>query len=108
MARSVLNRDLDDNDAKFRAYVKTGDRGYFYYRATAYASRLYQFAWAAHVNDARYTANGYVTLRARATATLKASPSPALVPSSSFGLAGLGASPSRNAINAAITTAETA
>jgi hypothetical protein len=74
-AIAVLTRDLDDNDAKVRAYEKTGDRGYFYYRATAYASRLYQFAWAAHVNDQRYTANGYVTLRARATATLSASPS---------------------------------
>ena len=39
---------------------------------------------------------------------LKARPSPALVPSSTLGLAGFGASPSRNAISAAITTAETA
>jgi hypothetical protein len=74
-AIAVLTRDLDDNDAKFRAYVKTGDRGYFHYKATAYASRLYQFAWRSHVNDSRYTANSYVTLRARATATLHASPS---------------------------------
>jgi hypothetical protein len=72
---AVLTRDLDDNDAKLRAYVRTGDHGYFYYKATAYASRLYQFAWASHVNDSRYSANGYVTLRARATATLKAGPS---------------------------------
>jgi hypothetical protein len=71
---AVLTRDLDDNDAKLRAYVRTGDHGYFYYKATAYASRLYQFAWASHVNDSRYTANGYVTLRARATASLSASP----------------------------------
>ena len=39
---------------------------------------------------------------------LKARPSPALVPISTLGLAGLGARPSRNAISAAITTAETA
>ena len=44
------------------------------YTATAYASRLYQFAWASHVNDARYAANGYVTLLARASATLKSEP----------------------------------
>ena len=39
---------------------------------------------------------------------LNASPSAALVPISTLGLATLGASPSRNAIRAAITTAETA
>ena len=39
---------------------------------------------------------------------LNARPSPALVPISAFGLAGLGEMPSKNAISAAITTAETA
>jgi hypothetical protein len=39
---------------------------------------------------------------------LKAKPSAALVPSNTFGLATLGANPSRNAINAAITIADTA
>ena len=39
---------------------------------------------------------------------LNASPSAALVPISTLGLATLGASPSRNAIRAAITTADTA
>src|ERR1700732_2389687 len=39
---------------------------------------------------------------------LKARPSPALVPSRAAGLAGLGDSPSKNVINAAMTTAETA
>jgi hypothetical protein len=39
---------------------------------------------------------------------LKARPSAALVPISTLGLATLGASPSRNAIRAAMTTAETA
>ena len=39
---------------------------------------------------------------------LNARPRPALVPISAFGLAGFGAMPSRNAISAAITTAETA
>jgi hypothetical protein len=39
---------------------------------------------------------------------LKASESPALVPSNAAGLAGLGDMPSRNAISAAITTADTA
>jgi hypothetical protein len=71
---AVLTRDLDDNDAKLRTFLTTDGDGRFKYRATAYASRLYQFAWASHVNDGRYAANGYVTLRARADATLHAKP----------------------------------
>jgi hypothetical protein len=71
---AVLTRDIDDDDAKLRTYVTTDGEGRFRYRATAYASRLYQFAWASHVNDVRYAANGYVTLLARATATLTPSP----------------------------------
>jgi hypothetical protein len=71
---AVLTRDLDDDKAKLRTYVTTDADGRFAYRATAYASRLYQFAWTSHVNDVRYAANGYVTLLARASATLKASP----------------------------------
>jgi hypothetical protein len=71
---AVLTRDLDDNDAKLRTFVTTDADGRFRYRATAYASRLYQFSWASHVNDVRYAANGYVTLRARAAATLRARP----------------------------------
>ena len=54
--------------------MTTDAEGRFGYRATAYASRLYQFAWASHVNDVRYAANGYLTLRARADATLSANP----------------------------------
>jgi len=72
---AVLTRDLDDDDAKLRTYVTTDGEGRFRYRATAYASRLYQFAWASHANDVRFAANGYVTLLARASATLKSSPS---------------------------------
>jgi hypothetical protein len=71
---AVLTRDIDDDDAKLRSYVTTDGEGRFRYRATAYASRLYQFGWASHVNDVRFAANGYVTLRARATASLKARP----------------------------------
>jgi hypothetical protein len=71
---AVLTRDLDDDEAKLRSHVTTDGAGRFRYRATAYASRLIQFAWASHVNDVRYAANGYVTLRARASATLKARP----------------------------------
>jgi hypothetical protein len=71
---AVLTRDLDDDDAKLRAYVTTDGDGRFRFRATAYASRLIQFAWASHVNDVRYAANGYVTLRARAAASLRARP----------------------------------
>ena len=71
---AVLTRDLDDDDAKLRTYVTTDGNGQFRYRATAYASRLYQFAWASHVNDVRYAANGYVTLLARASSTLHPSP----------------------------------
>ena len=76
---AVLTRDIDDDDAKLRSYVTTDGEGRFTYRATAYASRLYQFAWASHVNDVRYAANGYVTLRARASATLTPSPRTARV-----------------------------
>jgi hypothetical protein len=71
---AVLTRDLDDDDAKLRTYVTTDGSGRFSYTATAYASRLYQFAWASHVNDVRYAANGYVTLLARASSTLHPSP----------------------------------
>jgi len=71
---AVLTRDIDDDEAKLRTYVTTDGEGRFSYRATAYASRLYQFAWASHVNDVRFAANGYVTLLARATATLNPSP----------------------------------
>ena len=76
---AVLTRDLDDDDAKLRTYVTTDAQGRFKYTATAYASRLYQFAWGSHVNDARYAANGYVTLLARASATLKSRPRTASV-----------------------------
>ncbi|HET8949267.1 MAG TPA: hypothetical protein VFN44_02120 [Solirubrobacteraceae bacterium] len=71
---AVLTRDIDDDEAKLRTYVTTDGEGRFAYRATAYASRLYQFAWTSHVNDVRFAANGYVTLLARATSTLNPSP----------------------------------
>ena len=71
---AVLTRDIDDDDAKLRTYITTDGEGRFSYRATAYASRLYQFAWTSHVNDVRFAANGYVTLLARATSTLNPSP----------------------------------
>jgi hypothetical protein len=71
---AVLTRDFDDDEAKLRTYLTTDGDGRFRYRATAYASRLYQFGWASHVNDVRYAANGYVSLRARASATLHSSP----------------------------------
>lgn len=71
---AVLTRDIDDDEAKLRTSVTTDGEGRFSYRATAYASRLYQFAWTSHVNDVRYAANGYVTLLARATSSLTPSP----------------------------------
>ena len=71
---AVLTRDLDDDDAKLRTFVTTDGDGRFRFRATAYASRLNQFGWASRVNDVRYAANGYLTLRARAAATLRARP----------------------------------
>ena len=54
--------------------------------------------------------NSAAATRARAVLAkpLNARPKPALVPIRAFGLAGLGEMPSRNAISAAITTAETA
>ena len=38
---------------------------------TASASRLLQFAWLSHANDIRFAANGYLTLQARASSTLR-------------------------------------
>jgi hypothetical protein len=58
---------------------------------------------AAAINSADATSASAVFAK-----PLKARASPALVPSSTLGLAGFGANPNRNAINAAITTAETA
>ena len=54
---AVLTRDVDDDESVLRTTVVTDGDGRFAYRATAYASRLYQFAWASHANDVRYAAN---------------------------------------------------
>ena len=70
---AVLSRDLDARSAKLRTYLTTDGDGRFSYRASAYASRLYQFAWASHLNDVRFAANGYLTLQARASSTLSVS-----------------------------------
>ena len=68
----ILPRDLHREQFVQRATVRTDANGRFSWRARATASRLIQVAWRSHVNDTRYTSNGYVVLRARAPATLKA------------------------------------
>jgi hypothetical protein len=68
----VLTRDLNRDSFVDRATVTTAADGRFSYRATASASRLVQFAWRSHVLDTRFSASAYVTLRARAAATLRA------------------------------------
>ena len=40
----------------------------------AKASRQLQFAWRARANDARFAANGYLTLKARAAGSLRVRP----------------------------------
>jgi hypothetical protein len=70
----LLTRDLR-RDAKvvLRQMLTTRADGSFSTTVAASASRLIQLAWHAYANDASYSANGYLTLRARASASLKVS-----------------------------------
>lgn len=70
----ILTRDLRRGaDTIVRKAVTTRADGSFNYTAAATASRLIQFSWRAHVNDTRFTKSAYLTLNARAAATLHTS-----------------------------------
>jgi hypothetical protein len=70
----VLTRDLRRGaSAIVRKTLTTRSDGSFSYRASASASRLIQFGWRSHVNDTRFATSGYLTLYARASATLAVS-----------------------------------
>ena len=70
----VLTRDLRRGAGLVvRRTLTTRADGSFSYRAWASASRLIQFGWRSHLNDVRFTASGYLTLEARASATLHVS-----------------------------------
>ncbi|MDA0161438.1 hypothetical protein OM076_14265 [Solirubrobacter ginsenosidimutans] len=70
----LLSRDLRQGAAQVErgAFTTDGD-GRFNTTVAASASRLLQFAWLSHANDIRFAANGYLTLQARASATLSVS-----------------------------------
>ena len=71
---SLLSRDLRSGAAVVpRQTAVTEASGDFSFRVAATASRLLQFGWLEYVNDVRYAANGFLTLRARATASLHVS-----------------------------------
>jgi hypothetical protein len=71
---SLLTRDRRRDAALVhRVTLTTAADGTFRTTVSASASRLLQFAWASHANDIRFTANAYLTLRARADATLRVS-----------------------------------
>lgn len=68
----VRTRDLHRDTSVERAAVVTGADGRFSFLAAAYASRQIQVGWAARTRDTRFAANAYVTVRARARATIRA------------------------------------
>ena len=70
----LLTRDLRrDSKVVLRQALTTKPDGSFSATVAATASRLVQLAWHAYANDASYSANGYLTLRARASASLDVS-----------------------------------
>jgi hypothetical protein len=71
---ALLTRDVR-RDAPLvpRTTVVTGADGTFRTTVTATASRLLHFGWLSHANDVRFSANGYLTLQARADARLRVS-----------------------------------
>jgi hypothetical protein len=73
---ALLTRDLRSAAAVVpRQSAVTSSSGDFSFHIAASASRLLQFGWLEYANDVRYAANGFLTLRARATASLHASTS---------------------------------
>jgi hypothetical protein len=71
----LLTRDLRQGAGAIdRRGVRTRPDGSFRLTVRAKASRQLQFAWRARANDARFAANGYLTLKARAAGSLRARP----------------------------------
>jgi hypothetical protein len=71
---SLLTRDLRAGAPLVpRQSGVTGPGGDFSFRVAATASLLLQFGWVERVNDVRFAASGYLTLRARAAASLHVS-----------------------------------
>src|SRR3954447_2458667 len=71
---ALLTRDLRRGARSVpRQTLTTAADGTFTAKVAATASRLLQFAWLEHINDARFTANGFLALRARAAASLRVS-----------------------------------
>jgi hypothetical protein len=71
---SLLSRDLRAKaPIVLRQTATTGPGGDFSFRVAATASRLLQVGWLSHVNDVRFAADGYLTLRARASSSLTVS-----------------------------------
>ncbi|HWK25580.1 MAG TPA: hypothetical protein VNS09_03405 [Solirubrobacter sp.] len=71
---TLLTRDLRAGaDVVARRTLTTDGDGRFSTVVTASASRLLQFAWLSHANDIRFAANAYLTLKARASASLRVS-----------------------------------
>ena len=71
----LLTRDLRQGAGAIdRKGVRTRSDGSFRVTVRAKASRQLQLAWRARANDARFAANGYLTLKARAAGTLRARP----------------------------------
>jgi hypothetical protein len=71
---SLLTRDLRSGAPVIaRQSAVTKPTGDFAFRVAATASRLLQIGWLEYANDVRYAANGFLTLRARATASLHVS-----------------------------------
>jgi len=71
----LLTRDLRQGASAIdRKGLRTGSDGSFRVTVRAKASRQLQFAWRARSNDVRFAANGYLTLKARASAALRVRP----------------------------------
>jgi len=69
----LLTRDLRQGAQSVdRKGIETRADGSFRVTVRAKASRQIHIAWRARKNDVRFAANGYLTLRARATGTLRA------------------------------------
>ena len=71
----LLTRDLRQGASAIdRRGIRTRSDGSFRVTVRAGASRQLQFAWHARANDARFAANGYLTLQARAAGSLRVRP----------------------------------
>jgi hypothetical protein len=71
---TLLTEDLRRDAALVpRTALTTRSDGSFSTTVAATASRLLQFAWLSHANDVRFSANGYLTLDARASGRLSVS-----------------------------------